>query len=49
MAKAKKKKASAYEKPVKKQGTFSDVIKVAMTEPPSKPVKPKEKAVKKKK
>lgn len=42
MAKAKKKRADTYEKPVKIQGTFGDVIKVAMANPD----KPKEKSVK---
>jgi hypothetical protein len=45
MAKAKKQRAKTYEKPLKIHGTFSDVIKVMV----SNPDKPKEKAVKKKK
>lgn len=45
MAKAKKPRADKYEKKLKIQGTFGDVIKVAMAEPG----KPKEKALKKKK
>lgn len=43
MAKAKKKRAEHYEKPLKIEGGFGDVIKVAMTNPD----KPKEKAKKK--
>jgi hypothetical protein len=44
MAKAKKKRAKHYEKPLKIQGSFADVIKVSVTNPD----KPKEKAPKKK-
>ena len=48
MAKAKK-RAEKYDPKLKIKGTFSDVIKVAMTEPPSAPVKAAKKAKKKKK
>jgi hypothetical protein len=52
MAKAKKKRADHYEKPLKIHGSFDDVIKVMVTNPDApkpKPVKPPKKAVKKKK
>jgi hypothetical protein len=45
MAKAKKRRSKQYDPKLKISGTFSDVIKVSVTNPD----KPKEKAVKKKK
>jgi hypothetical protein len=45
MAKAKKERSEKYEKPLKIEGGFGDVIKVAMTNPD----KPKEKAKKQEK
>ena len=47
MAKAKKQRAENYEKPLKIEGAFGDVIKVAMTNP-DKPTQPVKKAAKKK-
>ena len=47
MAKEKKKRAVHNDPKLKIKGGSGDVIKVEMTDPPSAPVKPKEKAVKK--